>query len=373
MNKLYSLLLVVLLIQHHLNAQDLDRRVSMRFTEVPLQEMLREVGERYGISFSYGGHLQALDQQVSVTVTDMPMGQFLLLVLEPAGLTYKVLGGNVVLRVQEQKQDTLVSIARPAVIEGRQAQQQLLHKEEILLAVVPPRLERMEAIWMKLPLPEWGIPQGVSLEKIPPAVKQKPSAFSLGPVFSLDVARLDLKGSYAVNQQLIPDLGLSLGGAGFWKLSDRLFVEMYLLYSRKGFTVAYLMDAMEEPLGIPERSEIELSYVEVPLGVDFSLIRHKRLRLYGLSGLFGSYLLTKGEKTWLDDGRMFPTTTMHIPALSTFLWGVQGGVNLQYLLKDKLLFFITPVYQYTINSFKKGTQHIRLQEFKVRTGLKFSL
>lgn len=187
------------------------------------------------------------------------------------------------------------------------------------------------------------------------------------------MAQLSFHSDYGANQELIAGLHYSAGLAGSWELSEKLLLEVLLLYRRKGFTVRYGFNTGADPLGIPEKTVVELAYAEVPLGVQFRLMRYKRMILSGATGLFGSYLLQYREITWLDDGRLFNTTPMYVHTLSTFLWGLRGGLSAAYAPNQKLLFFITPAYQYTVNDPKSGTQQIRLQEYTFRTGLRFSL
>jgi hypothetical protein len=374
MRRLLGTIISLFLFQLQLWAQDLAQEVTLSYREVPLKHVLQEVSEQYTINFSYGGHLLALQKTISVEVADVPLGQFLSLILNKARLTYKVMGGNVVLRKQVEKIEY-----KPADTSGLA----VLHQRELRPGSERSKLKQQEdlpQIQRTIPgsllheyVSEWAIPQRVAMQEKPIPVKKKPSRWMIAPVFSLDVAQPDLKSNYSTDQRIEADLGYSAGSAVYWKTSERLMLEMMFIFRNKSLNLWYGIETVDDPMGLPVKTEVLLSYLEVPLSMQFRLYGYKRLTLQGVSSLFGSYLLEERERTWLDDGRMFPTTAMLIPALSSFKWGVQGGFRFHYALNDKVSFMLTPVYQYTINNTLRGVQQLRMQEFILRGGILFRL
>lgn len=376
MKKLLVTIILPLFFQFTLYGQDLDHKVDLEFNEVPLEQVLQELSEEYKIRFSYGGHPAALLQRISIQAQDVALGQVLNRILKEAGLTYKVIGGNIVLRALEQKDhvpdktsdDKQEEVEVPAALKTDGLPQDGLPLENL------PRLDRVAP-----PAPSDPDPPVWEIRKVRlrtarlPTEKEQPSALMVAPVFSLGIARMNLQSAYASNQQLASGLSYSLGGAGVWELSNKLIFEIQFLYRRKGFTVHYGLQTLGDPIGIPVETEVEMAYFEVPLELNLSLVRQKPFILYGVGGLFGSYLMEKKEMTLMDDGRLFNTTAMHTQSLAEFLWGMHGGVSLSYSHDNKIFIFISPAYQYTVNPMKGGTQQILLKEYILRSGVRFRL
>jgi hypothetical protein len=374
MKRLLATLTCLLFFQLNLWSQNLEQRVTLHYREVLLEEVLQELSEQYSINISYGGYPRALEKRISIGVADMPLDKFLSLILNKAGLTYKVIGGNVVLRQLEQNEgsipaDTPQTIKAPDQSLPPVSVRSKLKQQEALPQIHP----IIPASLVQEQVPEWAMPQGVVMqEKIIPD-RKKPSTLMIAPVFSLDVAHPELKSRYNTDQRIAADLGYSAGVAGYWKVSDKLSLEIMFLLRKKNLTLWYGIETVEDPMGLPVKTEALLSYLQVPLSMHFRLCGYKRLSLQGVSSLFGSYLLEGREKTWLDDGRMFPTTAMLISSLSPFIWGLQGGLLFSYALNDKVSFMMTPLYQYTINGLARGVQQLRMQELIFRSSILFSL
>jgi hypothetical protein len=368
---------IILLSELYTHGQDLDQRVTIKIAEMPLELLLNELSEQYKVRFSYGHHQKMLEEKVTIQVENQSLRYFLTLLLDRVGLTYKVVGGYVVLR-KEQKHTEERGVA-----EGLSASptgESESPKKEII-PQSSPALESGRKWDTLVRIQKRGLVALVSVDesvkRVPVPVRLYPllspkknvSAILLGPVFSLDFLHLHMESAYKVNQALHPEVNFSVGSAGLWEISDRMGVEMQLLYRKKEFTLQYLLSTEGQPLGIPEKTEISLASLEVPLGIRFLMLRHSGFALYGSPGLFGSVLLKKQEKTWLDDGRLFPTANMHIPLVSAFLWGGRGALDFSYALSRKFFLSVAPAYQYSINPLKKGTQQIRQGELMVRAGL----
>lgn len=149
---------VLLFFQLHLHAQDLGQKISLQFRDVPLEALLQQVSKRYFISFSYGNHPLAMEKRISVAVAEMPLGEFLRLVLDSAGLTYKVMGGYVVLGKQEDKKAAPVEYRQ---LQGEKVPAQLpaTDRENLLMQDSLPRVNTIPAAALgPMPVPEWQLP-----------------------------------------------------------------------------------------------------------------------------------------------------------------------------------------------------------------------
>ncbi|WP_224995211.1 STN domain-containing protein [Cesiribacter sp. SM1] len=359
-----------LFFQLHLCAQDLEQKVSIEADAVVLEVLLQEVGERYNLSFSYGGHLPGLEQKLSIRAEKMPLNQFLSLLLAKVALTYKVIGGYVVLRKLEPQTQVVLpeQAGRGAGRLPRSYRDQSVQQDTVqrMVRIAP-------TVGFQVYVPEWSMPTRIILEEAQPPVRHRQASIRIGPVFSKDFMQLDLQSSYADKQQVDAGLSYSIGSVCWWNIREHLALEWLFLYRQKVFTLRYGLETGVDPLGLPLMTEAVLAYLDIPINIHVRLYQFKQIAVGGIVGLYGSHLLEKGERTWMDDGRMFPATGMLVSTLSRFLWGMQAGIGFHYDLNSRVSFYLSPVYQHNLNKFKKGTQQIRLQEFVFRTGFRFSL
>lgn len=367
----------LLFFQFNLCAQDKDMEqlVSIRFTNAPLEVILHELNDRYHIRFAFAASNSLLGQKITIVAKQQPLGDFLCLLLEQVGLRYELVGSHVVLRrKQEEQGENILSADYPAgpddnEINGNDAGLTFIEASQGRVSDSLPRLNSMR--------PEELVAWDFLLSHVPAQVRQdtaarasaRLSAFMIAPVFSLDFLQPDLKSNYENNQHLHTGLNFSIGAGGLWKVSDRFAGTLHILYREKDFSFRYLLEMEQGPLGIPEKTQLSLSYLEIPVGVNFILLRHHKVTLYGAPEFFGSLLLRQEEKTWLDDGRLFNTTAMQGSLLANFLWGGRAVAGLSYALSNRLFVSITPVYQYTANKLKDGPQQIKLREWQIRSGL----
>jgi hypothetical protein len=368
---------MILFFQLYVHGQDLEQRVTIKVAEMPLELLLNELSERYKVRFSYGHHQGVLEEKVTIQVENLPLRSFLTLLLDRVGLTYKVVGGYVVLRKEQKhmKEEGVAEGLSTSPARGR------VSAKKGSISQHSPGFESGRKLDTLVRIQKRGLTAIVSADEpirlvpipVHPSLftgpERKATGVLLGPVFSLDLLHLHMKSAYKVNQALHPEVNFSVGGTGLWELSDRMVAEMQFLLRNKEFTVQYLLSTEGEPLGIPEKTEISLASLEVPVALRFLLFRYSRFALYGSPGLFGSVLLKKQEKTWLDDGRLFPSANMHIHLVSAFLWGGRGAFDFNYALSRKFYVSVAPAYQYSINPLKEGTQQIRQGELMVRASL----
>jgi hypothetical protein len=305
--------------------------------------ILHKLSEQYKINFSYGHHQAALDKKLSIGVEEISLHQLLSALLGEAGLTFKVVGKYVVLRKVQGQYLNRADTSNFVVMKGSRGPEPEKdslpkHAPEIIETRKPDTLAKVNRYGPAAVVPSV---RSFKIRPVPVAehashiLRESASPFTTGPVFSFDLMNLKLKSAYGANQELSSDLNFSVGWIGRWEVYDWLIAETQLLYRVKGFTVLYLLEKGEEPLGIPKKTEVNLIYAEVPLGAQVRLLQYKRIALNGALGFFCSYLLGQQEKMWLDDGRLFNTTAMYNHSLSTFLWGGRTAFCFTYSQNDK--------------------------------------
>lgn len=79
----------------------LQTKVSVTFSNAPLEQILSYLSETYTIEFSYGRDNIALDKIATISKTDVSLDLLLKELLNPAGISYAVIGQQIVLRKSE--------------------------------------------------------------------------------------------------------------------------------------------------------------------------------------------------------------------------------------------------------------------------------
>ena len=380
MKLLISTFFFVFLWGSQLKAQDMGQKIQVEFTEVPLRTILRHLRDQYQLEFSYGNTSKALEEKLSIQAEAMPLGQFLTVLLAKAGLTYKKFGSYIVLRRLEQQKgggqvEQGVFLAEEQEVLAGQKERSVPDSGIAVPADSIRILYGMRRGWTSIINPSfYREPLRVSLTNPTVAVGPKEYLLTVAPLIAMDFLQLSMDSEYAPQQWIKSGWSYSLGWAGSYAVSHPWTMELEVLYRVRRFAVFYLIQAEQTPLGLPERTELNLSYIELPLGVSREVVHiGQALSLHCAAALYGSWLVAKKEETWLDDGRMFNTTALYGHTLSTFVWGLRGAVQIGWKLSGRMVLRFSTVYRYPHSNLKEGMQQIRLQEFSLRTGMAFLL
>ena len=84
------------------SAQQLAKKVTMRYSNEPLGNVLTEISTSYDVRFSYSSDFIPVDQRVSVHVENQPLSVALDDLFETTSVQYASIGGQVVLRKSNQ-------------------------------------------------------------------------------------------------------------------------------------------------------------------------------------------------------------------------------------------------------------------------------
>ncbi len=93
------------------NAQQLEQLVSLEYDKVPLGEVLQDISNRYEVYFSYSADFIPINQPVSISVQNYPLRVVLDELFEASPIVYRFIAGQVVLRIDHDKQKRLDALA----------------------------------------------------------------------------------------------------------------------------------------------------------------------------------------------------------------------------------------------------------------------
>ncbi len=85
----------------------LDRKVSLRYEDVSLEEVLKSISKNYQVHFSYTNNLIPLDKRVSIRVKNQPLRLVLDELFKGANVSYQLVGDQIVLKYEVRKSSQL--------------------------------------------------------------------------------------------------------------------------------------------------------------------------------------------------------------------------------------------------------------------------
>lgn len=105
MRRVVFLILISLCLNFSLLAQSelLDTQVSLQYTEVSLERIIRDIRKNYRINFSYVNNLIPLDKKVSINVKNQPLKAALDEIFKDMEVGYQVVGNQIVLKNEPKK------------------------------------------------------------------------------------------------------------------------------------------------------------------------------------------------------------------------------------------------------------------------------
>jgi len=93
----FTLFLLVSASETYAQQPLLQKKISGSFTDVPIVNVLRKIASQNNLKFSYNPVLIQPSRRISIRFTNQPLGEVLKLILNDASISYKELGNQIVL------------------------------------------------------------------------------------------------------------------------------------------------------------------------------------------------------------------------------------------------------------------------------------
>lgn len=121
MRSLFFLILISLCLKFPLLAQTglLETPVSLQYTEVSLERVIRDIRKNYRINFSYVNNVIPLNQKVSINIQNQPLRVALDEIFKDMEVGYQVIGNQIVLKSEPKKTsqiERLELLTKPAYL-----------------------------------------------------------------------------------------------------------------------------------------------------------------------------------------------------------------------------------------------------------------
>ena len=150
----YWCVIFFLIIVNAMLGQDtmLEKKVTIQYFDVELQEALEDITKEYQVNFSYSTDRISIHQKVSVDVENAPLSLALEDLLEETDIVYAGIGDQVVLKVDEEKRRLLSERKAVKKIKSKPITPPVFVKRKVI--ALPVKIKMVSNRTMQLPIPK---------------------------------------------------------------------------------------------------------------------------------------------------------------------------------------------------------------------------
>ena len=379
---------------------DLTRRVSIDVKDVRLDKLFEILETNQGVIISFGIDNIPSHLTISLSAKDKTLYEILQMICSQAGLIYQIIDTAIVFkyarplnrkRIERTADTTKVSIATPInsithppldstakVTVREQLTEQLQDSSQHSLQSShqtnsqDAKDSTLQAInkFMQVKLPS--VPSLFSTAK----KRSRVGFYGAGVFFSyaVDYNRFHFMDRDITVQQYEVDWNHSFSTGGYVIVSSKLYVSLGVGYATKDFALNYHYRVLDpnDPFPIPDKTRVEIRYLEVPLTIGYGILTKRKYSLCISAGFYPSYLVEKSERTtYLNNGN--PSTTYFVNANRSTIYSGTIGFIAHYSIGANCGIFIEPGYMYFIGAVNKNAMDANFSLFRIKTGIQFSL
>ncbi|MBX2914676.1 MAG: outer membrane beta-barrel protein [Cyclobacteriaceae bacterium] len=379
---------------------DLTKRISIDVNHVRLDKLFEMLESQHGVIISFGIDNLPSDLTISLSAKDKSIYEILQMICTQAGLIYQIIDNAIVFkharptnvsRTGRGPDSSSISFT-PNGDSTIQSQADSIAK---VIVSIPTTAQPMDSSQDSLQSPDQ-----TNYHKPKDSTHQVVNQFKdveLAPVPSLfstakKKSRVGLYGagvffSYAVDynrfqfldrdiafQQYEVDWNHSLSTGGYVIVSSKLYVSLGVGYATKDFILNYHYRVLDpdDPFPIPDKTKVEIRYLEVPLTIGYGILNKRKYSLCIAAGFYPSYLIEKSERTtYLNNGN--PSTSYFVNANRSTIYSGTIGFIAHYSIGNSCGIFIEPGYLYFIGAVNKNAMQANSSLYRIKTGIQFSL
>lgn len=379
---------------------DLTKRVSLDVKNVRLDKLFQILETNHGVIISFGIDNIPAQVRISLSAKNKPIYEILQIICSQTGLVYQIIDSAVVFKYARPPRlpglarttdttdvsftapgdrsihapgDTLSTdiVGDPVTIQPVQSSKDssrstLPLDSQVTSDVVPKGMTKSNA----------GNPTLVS-SLFSTAEKQSRLGFYGAGIFfsyAIDYNRFHFIERDIAFQQYKVDWNQSLSVGGYVIVSSKLYVRAGVGYATKDFVLNYNYRVLDpdDPFPIPNKTNIEIHYLEVPLTFGYGILTKRKYSLCVAAGFYPSYLIEKGERTtYLNNGD--PSTRYFIDANRSTLYSGTIGIIIHYSIGNSCGVFIEPMYLYVLGAVNEKAMQPNSSLYRIKAGLQFPL
>jgi hypothetical protein len=176
---------------------------------------------------------------------------------------------------------------------------------------------------------------------------------SIGIVGSPDFYNYDFNSTPTFNHKYKSKINYSAGLRLQYSFTEKFGITTGLQYSTKGYILDYnwIVSDANDPL-IPEESNLEVNYLDIPLTITYNFIIRDKLSLFTSTGVVMGFLMNNKETSTMADGSKKENEFLNVlyqQKLNSTLLALELGLGLKYNLNEKLFLTLVPHFRYGFN------------------------
>ncbi len=375
---------------------DLTRRVSIDVKDVRLDKLFEILETNHGVIISFGIDNIPSHLTISLSAKDRTLYEILQMICSQAGLIYQIIDSAVVFKyarpVNRQRIERIAdttkvpitttinspvdSLSKVIVSEHSTAQpidssqDSLQSSHQTNSQDAKDTTHQATNKFMQVEFPP--VPSLFSTAK----KRSRVEFYGAGVFFSyaVDYNRFHFIDRDIAFQQYEVGWNHSLSMGGYVIVSSKLYVSLGIGYATKDFALTYNYRVLDpdDPFPIPDKTKVEIRYLEVPLTIGYGILTKRKYSLCIAAGFYPSYLVEKGERTtYINNGD--PSTSYFVNANRSTIYSGTIGFIAHYSIGNSCGIFIEPGYLYFIGAVNKAAMQPNSSLYRIKTGIQFSL
>ncbi|MEO7992602.1 MAG: STN domain-containing protein [Chryseolinea sp.] len=373
---------------------DLSRQVTINVKEVHVAKLFEILETRHGLVIAFGIDNIPATLKISLSATNKTIYEILRMICSQAGLTYQIIDNAIVFKyarpVTVQKADQSSGSTTASFSEAKDSSLHVPTNTALTPVDSLPvnSIDSSEILIDPSQTEVHSYEDQQIVESVPMKLPEVPSLFSTSKKHSkLGFYGAGIFFSYAMDdnhfrfverdiayQQYEVDWNYSMSMGGYVIVSSKLYVSLGVGYATKDFALNYHYNVLDpdDPFPIPDKTKVQIRYLEVPLTVGYGIYNRRKLSLCVAAGLYPSYLIEKRERTtYLNTGN--PTTDYFINDNRSTLYSATLGFIVHYSVSGLCGIFVEPGYLFFPGAVNKRAMEPNASLYRIKTGIQFSL
>lgn len=363
--------------------QDLEQKVSLKFENTPLSEVLDYLSNVYSINFFYGNGQIPLKQKVTIEAMEKPLSDVLNELCESLQIQHKVIEGYVVLRRNDDKRPLPSTIPNATNSINENDKAEIVDKKDDETTAVNIQRNALKSIPKKnlgyklMRQSEIRISKPVYSDKnqsSKPLVIGKKVNLRFGPILSHDHYQFNFKEPENGDQSFTTEFNYSLGLSFYLDMSD-VALQFSSQYTTKNFSYQYNFRFFDpnDPVSIPKETLVDLDYINIPILFHYHFIQKRQFKLSGTVGGLASFLIGKSEETSYENNKNREETNFFADNTNGTLFSGFLGIRPAYKIAPGTELILMPYYQHYFNKVNSDAMEKNTRQWGVAAELLFKI
>jgi hypothetical protein len=375
------ILLQVLVWQCFAQSKLKDLRITIEVKDVSFETLVSKLRNDYQINLVFGiDRIQPANRPISIKVSDFPLNDLMVIVSNHYNLKFEFLNNYVLLSPAEvkSKQADTHKIATPV----NQVEEKVVLVDssknnstpDIIVSSVLKDTKKDSIVFIEVVEKPKKEAVKVADGSTPFIAKKRRSHHFMAALFSVDYHRYHFNHLADPNQEYTSPTTYGYAFLYSISLNKKIRVGIGTMYSYKEFSYNrnFKILITDDPVSIPNTTTLTLKYVEVPVEVNYQLVKSNSAAISLVSGFNSAILTSKNETTvYLTQGD--PKTKYFIESSNSFLFGALVGIRFSKKIYKNISLFCEPRYIKYFNAVNSSMMNSGADLFRLNTGLAFQI